>query len=60
MQIVSAAKPSILVSLMEALNGKEAYGVKGKPYAQKDAVREIVDARYPAFASGERGRSKVS
>ncbi|KAL1672553.1 hypothetical protein EV122DRAFT_283845 [Schizophyllum commune] len=58
--IVSAAKPSILVSLVEALNGKEAYGVKGKPYSQKDAVREIVDARYPAFASGERGRSKVS
>ncbi|KAL1750677.1 hypothetical protein FB107DRAFT_279418 [Schizophyllum commune] len=58
--IVNAAKPSILVSLAEALNGKEAYGVKGKPYAQKDAVREIVDARYPTFASGERGRSKVS
>ena len=60
MQIVSAAKPFISVSLVEALNGKEAYGVKGKPYSQKGAVREIVDARYPAFASGERGRSKVS
>ncbi|KAL1700417.1 hypothetical protein EV121DRAFT_214209 [Schizophyllum commune] len=58
--IVSAAKPSILVPLVEALNGKEAYGVKGKPYSQKEAVRKIVDARYPAFASGERGRSKVS
>ncbi|KAI5836631.1 uncharacterized protein SCHCODRAFT_01194438 [Schizophyllum commune H4-8] len=35
--IVSAAKPSILVSLVEALDGKVVYGVKRKTYLRTDA-----------------------
>ncbi|KAI5836630.1 uncharacterized protein SCHCODRAFT_02558936 [Schizophyllum commune H4-8] len=58
--ITSAAKPSILVSLVEALDGKVVYGVKRKAYSRTDTVRAMVDGRYPAFGTMNDGRGKVA
>ncbi|KAL1734658.1 hypothetical protein EV714DRAFT_202218 [Schizophyllum commune] len=57
--VLSAAQPSILISLARALDGKQASSEKGKVYSQANAVRQIIDERYPAFAIGERERSKA-
>ncbi|KAL1659345.1 hypothetical protein GGF50DRAFT_107660 [Schizophyllum commune] len=51
--VLSAAQPSILVSLARALDGKRASSEKGKVYSQANAVREIIDERYPVFRSGK-------
>ncbi|KAL1686032.1 hypothetical protein GGG16DRAFT_65093 [Schizophyllum commune] len=58
--IVSAAKSSILASLVEALDGKVAYGAKRKAYSRTDAVRAMVDGRYPAFGAGNDVPGKVA
>ncbi|KAL1712329.1 hypothetical protein EV715DRAFT_278058 [Schizophyllum commune] len=51
--VLSAAQPSILVSLARALDGKRASSEKGKVYSQANAVREIIGERYPVFRSGK-------
>ncbi|KAI4293809.1 hypothetical protein K525DRAFT_262477 [Schizophyllum commune Loenen D] len=51
--VLSAAQPSILVSLARVLDGKRASSEKGKVYSQANAVREIIDERYPVFRSGK-------
>ncbi|KAL1672555.1 hypothetical protein EV122DRAFT_271503 [Schizophyllum commune] len=51
--VLSAAQPSILVSLARALDGKRASSEKGKVYSQANAVREVIGERYPVFRSGK-------
>ncbi|KAI5836627.1 uncharacterized protein SCHCODRAFT_02646001 [Schizophyllum commune H4-8] len=51
--VLSAAQPSIQVSLARALDGKRASFKQGKVYSQANVVREIIDERYPAFRTGK-------